>query len=424
MLSSDFDEIDSDDFYGISNQLRKEARSMYNRLRSIEDDSQFVRQVSELLPNYPVLANERCGLWYVDPLISHAQSVYFKSTDGHNRNWKFSLRRANTHLFDVLRMHGGCVIVDSTRQGKRMPDSFSKTIPIWCAVWNYFRGMRGADVCVPGELVSPSEKLQIDRMVPGFAKELAGSGVDFAKLVDGLDGVLKPMWVTRDRGIEELAQIDTRGIVPVICVSASACVAPGSSSSRVEAAFGRDAYMYVQGAADDHELWAQGLTPRLFWKHRARLLQDKSVCEQVAREVVDRGRGGEADGGSFDFVGATNVAVGGRSSGRPPECWNAFDAVINCGAPEYRGNGDQALAAKYLFLEIPEGKKGQVALGRSIRAALEFARPFVQDPGKRLLVHCSQGMDRSVGIALAILTMYFDLEGKYSEQALDPSDDK
>ena len=29
-----------------------------------------------------------------------------------------------------------CIIVDSTRRGKRMPDALSKTIPIWCAVLN------------------------------------------------------------------------------------------------------------------------------------------------------------------------------------------------------------------------------------------------------------------------------------------------
>lgn len=31
---------------------------------------------------------------------------------------------------------GGCMIVDSTRKGKRFPDSMSKTIPIWTCVLN------------------------------------------------------------------------------------------------------------------------------------------------------------------------------------------------------------------------------------------------------------------------------------------------
>lgn len=36
----------------------------------------------------------------------------------------------------VVGQRGGCTIVDSTRKGKRFPDSMSKTIPIWCCVLN------------------------------------------------------------------------------------------------------------------------------------------------------------------------------------------------------------------------------------------------------------------------------------------------
>ena len=44
-----------------------------------------------------------------------------------------------TLLFFVLLwvgQRGGCIIVDSTRKGKRFPDSMSKTIPIWTCVLN------------------------------------------------------------------------------------------------------------------------------------------------------------------------------------------------------------------------------------------------------------------------------------------------
>ncbi|KAJ0524400.1 putative tRNA A64-2'-O-ribosylphosphate transferase, rit1 domain-containing protein [Helianthus annuus] len=36
----------------------------------------------------------------------------------------------------MYRQRGGCMIVDSTRKGKRFPDSMSKTIPIWTCVLN------------------------------------------------------------------------------------------------------------------------------------------------------------------------------------------------------------------------------------------------------------------------------------------------
>lgn len=36
----------------------------------------------------------------------------------------------------ILSSYNSIIIVDSTRQGKRLPDALSKTIPIWCAVIN------------------------------------------------------------------------------------------------------------------------------------------------------------------------------------------------------------------------------------------------------------------------------------------------
>ncbi|KAI7831072.1 tRNA A64-2'-O-ribosylphosphate transferase [Kickxella alabastrina] len=415
----------SNSIHKIGDQLRREARSTYNRLRSIDDDAGFVRNVSELLPSYPVIANERCGLWYVDPSVAHAQTVYFKSTDGHNGNWKFSLRRANTQLFNVLRQYSGCLIVDSTRQGKRMPDSFSRTIPIWCAVWNMARSLVEGlqpetgvtEVHVPPSIVSPSERSQINKLVPGFAKSLVESGIDVQGLLQGISKPLRPIWITQDHSLFMPPDFTDANFIPIVCVCASAVL---FNDQRVEASFGRSAYLYVQGSADDHELWAQGLTARLFWKHRRQLLENKDTCLDVAQSIVLRERQSEGDDdlgacGKFNFVAHTNIAVGGRVGGRPPECWSQFDAVINCGSPEYEPNKDRALESQYLFLSIPEGKRGQVELGRSIPQALEFVRSFVGDPQKRILVHCSQGVDRSVGITLSILAKYYDGKGHYCE---------
>lgn len=51
----------------------------------------------------------------------------------------FSLRWLHVHMHYLLWcavQKGGCIIVDSTRKGKRFPDSMSKTIPIWTCVLN------------------------------------------------------------------------------------------------------------------------------------------------------------------------------------------------------------------------------------------------------------------------------------------------
>ncbi|XP_078432255.1 uncharacterized protein C3F10.06c-like isoform X2 [Wolffia australiana] len=112
---------------------RRESSLLYNALRSTFEDSIFVAEIAQLWPDLPLLANLRCGLWYSSRFHT---TCYFKSTDGHNNNWSFSTSRLNLHVATLAGQRGGCLIVDSTRKGKRFPDSMSKTIPIWACVLN------------------------------------------------------------------------------------------------------------------------------------------------------------------------------------------------------------------------------------------------------------------------------------------------
>lgn len=85
--------------------LRRSALSISNRLRSIESDAAFVAEVAEHY-SLPLIANERCGSWYISPDIK-AGSAYFKSTDGHTGQWDFSFRRLNLQILPLARQHGG-----------------------------------------------------------------------------------------------------------------------------------------------------------------------------------------------------------------------------------------------------------------------------------------------------------------------------
>ena len=85
--------------------LRRSALSVANRLRSIETDARFVREVAHHY-RLPLIANERCGGWYIPP-ERKAASVYFKSTDGHAGQWNWSDRRLNLHILPIARDHGG-----------------------------------------------------------------------------------------------------------------------------------------------------------------------------------------------------------------------------------------------------------------------------------------------------------------------------
>ena len=88
---------------GISSTLTSLKRtnlSISNRLHSIKQDAAFVQTVSET-SHLPLIANERCGSWYV-PLDRKAGSAYFKSTDGHHGKWGFNLRRLNLQVLDIV----------------------------------------------------------------------------------------------------------------------------------------------------------------------------------------------------------------------------------------------------------------------------------------------------------------------------------
>ena len=85
--------------------LKRSDLSISNRLESIYQDSIWVRHVCDYY-NLPVIANERCGSWYTPPDIKEGSS-YFKSTDGHQGQWDFSLRRLNLQLLETINEHGG-----------------------------------------------------------------------------------------------------------------------------------------------------------------------------------------------------------------------------------------------------------------------------------------------------------------------------
>lgn len=87
--------------------LRQSALSVSNRLESIETDAQFVQEVADHY-GLPLVANERCGSWYIPP-TTKSGSAYFKSTDGHTGQWDFSFRRLNLQLLPLVRDHGGSV---------------------------------------------------------------------------------------------------------------------------------------------------------------------------------------------------------------------------------------------------------------------------------------------------------------------------
>jgi tRNA A64-2'-O-ribosylphosphate transferase len=108
-----FSEQANHNFSKTLGEIKRHTLSIQNRLQSIIEDAAFVQRVSAAYGR-PLVANERCGSWYIDPNDKDG-SAYFKSTDGHTGVWSFSTRRLNTHLLELIGKHDGCVVGSNSR---------------------------------------------------------------------------------------------------------------------------------------------------------------------------------------------------------------------------------------------------------------------------------------------------------------------
>lgn len=247
--------IQMDSYADILKSLRRESVSVRSRLQSIIVDHRYILQFQP----FALVANERCGLWYVPP-GQRAESVYFKSTDGHTGEWSFSERRTNFHLLHLLAAERTVVVVDSTRKGKLLPDALLKTIPIWCAVlcWVMFDGETVPDLfaavaadnwlVTPREMVLASEHAAIAAKIPQFGAEAVRLGLILKEKLRQRLGALQPVipcWMWPGKS----------GNVAVEDTHFSVCCASASTKNKTPPEWKFDG-PYVQGAGDDHELWA------------------------------------------------------------------------------------------------------------------------------------------------------------------------
>ncbi|KAJ9642936.1 tRNA A64-2'-O-ribosylphosphate transferase [Coniosporium tulheliwenetii] len=382
------------DFSETLKSIKRSTLCISNRLRSIEQDSQFVCTVADAY-NLPLVANERCGSWYIPP-ERKAGSAYFKSTDGHMGEWSFSLRRLNTQVLDVIGQHDGCVIVDSTRRGKRMPDALSKTIPIWCAVLNralFPKQTNAHQLHSPPISVSISEHSQIEARLGLFLKQLQELGLPLSAFREKLSKPLRPLWVTQE-SILPTGPSAFDAFHPVVLCTSSRRV-PGGEVSEGG---------YIQGAGDDSEGWARGLTSQSFWQNKERLMRtSENDLPDLIQELVGVS-GLNVAGGKPVLIQPTTVLHLSAIDVAATAC-KEFDAVVSCGASEDTGLRE-LLKSNYLHLQCTAGKLGS----RDLRGELhKFNNFFVSRlPVESILICCPTGKDLSVGVALAALCMCCD----------------
>ncbi|KAK9369020.1 tRNA A64-2'-O-ribosylphosphate transferase [Lipomyces kononenkoae] len=406
-------------FGAVSKSLAKDSRSVHNRLHSIAHDSEFVTGVSEAF-GLPLVANERCGRWYVSP-ERIADSVYFKSTDGHTGQWGFSLRRLNLHIIDLAVGSGGIVIVDSTRRGKRMPDALSKTVPIWCAVVNNAVFGAGSLHTSPAA-VSASEHAQIEAQIGTWTQQLLSCGIDMATIREKLDKPLRPIWVTPDPALILPPEPPTfDDCYAIVLCTASRMVQDGTER--------RHGYTYVQGAADDHEAWASVITPNIFWANKELFL--KASAHELEELIRDGRLQSQPTVDSLEIltntgwldisaIADTGIYIGKKQS--VIHHYNDitdFDKIIDLStSPTALPERDESNNNKeVLQLPIPAGKRGSKQLRLELPRIMAFFESTCLSSSKiRLVILCDTGSDFSVGAALSILSLYYNDDGEIKER--------
>eukprot|EP01134_Creolimax_fragrantissima_P003974 CFRG3974T1 len=466
-------------FYKDLHSLRNERLSLYNRTRSITIDSEFLTEVRESFPKLPFVANLRCGLWY-SPKFD--DTAYFKSTDGHTHKCDLNLRRLNLHLLHHLQLSGGFILVDSSRR-KRFPDSMSRTIPIWAACLNAavdrynHRQSNGDAECVGVKLahsqhtvnnaqstltpmptlhtlpslVSAMEKDQLEGFIEGWVTRLESTLTDRTlKIIAEQmgDKRLRPIWVSAKSTLPSSYPLaDELGFWPVVLVSASV-------STGIDGIASRDGYTYIQGAADDEEDWAMGLTPADFWKHHQDLMRCQHEGALLAKvsTIVRQGKAKPAVDAHRRLTHSqlqTNTCPHNSpcthlytSTKKQPELCESTasktmgsdsditsgcicasgvcENIINIGKTGLSVCDSQNLAAACtpttktlqrpatIALRLTESKTDVYAMQRFLRnSAMKFVEHHLS-LGERVLITCPTGSGPAVMLALCALCAYFD----------------
>ncbi|KAF4976044.1 hypothetical protein FZEAL_7222 [Fusarium zealandicum] len=343
--------------------LKRTTLTIRNRLASIRADADFVRDVSHAYAPRPLVANERCG---------------------------------------------SCIIVvDSTRRGKRMPDALSSTIPIWCTVLNLAllpSHPSSSKLHLPPHLPATTHA-QISALIPGFLASLQALNLD---LPTCLTKPLRPVWVTPESSLP--AEDDGPASIfdefrPVICCTASRRVV-GSEM---------DEGGYIQGAADDTEMWAHGLTAPLFWENLDLLLQtsEADLPDLIATLVSEREASKKDEGTRIQLTPHISVcALPLPATASSSEC---RIAITQNTTPKDSWVGSKT------YMQVGLGKS-KIA-SRNLRAALPEICTFTSNylashndfKEGRIVIACDSGKDLSVGVALAISCYLFDDGGSFRD---------
>lgn len=342
---------------------------------------------------------------------------------------------------------GAVVIVDVTRCGKILPDSFAKTVPIWCAVVNAVAALTpdvcscevGNDICLhckPVRLhrsVCESEVSVVDRLLSDWVTAWRNAGL--TSLLAAFQGMkpLRCLWVSEERpgGWRDGLPLSELNFTPVVCLTAGRMVAKGERSfveARGEGIIGgvafpkRGGFAYVRGAGDDEEGWAQGLLASVFWERREGLLAGDGGEMHVqgkVKEIVE-GRVEEIEDGERGMKGITKVWECGISVTRAGgskgvvevvrRVGKQFSCVIVLGAGKSLMEVDEEMEKRLLCMPLLDDR-GKIdfkyGFGRALGPCLAKLSSCCEWQHNNVLICCtSKNGDWTAGLVIAWLSWH------------------
>ncbi|QLG72213.1 hypothetical protein HG535_0C05670 [Zygotorulaspora mrakii] len=426
----------------VNKDLKKEYKSFRNRIQSILLDNAFLKKsVIPRFPDFPLVPNERCGLWYCDP-SDFTRTSYFKSTDGHVNMWDFSTRRLNFHILPLIEEKNGLIIVDSTRRGKTMPDALSKTVPIWCAVLNTLMVESSPQkvdrqvLFLPPGILTVSECDRISKRIPEL--------VDKLKRIDVIDGktlyqrfngrLLRPLWVFPGSPLlqastdpftgrivqEKWETAEDERIIPIVLCTVSYKAQDGVDK--------RHGFTYVQGAADDHELWSCGLTSQMLWDNLNFLgdptKSDDSLHTFVRQLVSKKERNIDSSSFSNAFP-CINHITRELVLGRVVDGLDIKSEMVRMLAQEY---SLVIILSKNVTLSVVNERTSDIIKiyplqsgckrsSKDLRGKLPEISSLISNHirslkcrDKPILVSCNSATDMSIGVLLSVLCSNYQLD--------------
>lgn len=398
----DLDHIEfnsQNDIKQITKELRKNHQSLINRLQSIIYDYKFIKSLN--LSHYPLIPNERCGTWYL-PSNEYCTTTYFKSTDGHTNEWKFSYRRLNLHLIPIIKDNGGVVIIDSTRRGKPFPDALLKTIPIWCAVINCLVfGVELDQNCYLRfpDIIPKTEKTQIIQLIPLFVQEV--KRLNLFKIE--LDKPLMPYWIYPNK-----TRVTLSGLAyHVVCLSAS--------DTQLETIRTRNdngevtAWQYIQGSGDDHELWipqevcSGKFNPEMLWNSMDQITDSTGYINLTEEQLIFKLNSSLAPKADscilFHQIKNTGIYFGSIYLDFNYDLDIDIENLIIFSKKKVE---NVPKTIKYFHYPLENNKKGS----KNLR---DIFPQLIPQLNTKILILCDDGKDLSVSVVIILLIQYFDL---------------